>query len=289
MASQLTMLNSMASTDFEKSLEIHRAWGLQWLDLRDAIYGKWVKELDAPTARRAQAAIVSAQLRIYCLSTQTFFDDVSRGEAVFRDHLEQLKLTLQIAPILEPQIVRIVAAQLPECEPGASSVELMKNKYPWVIDVYREALDAIEQAGFTSTIENEAKRCFLSRADDFIGFFEWLDRPQTAHLTWDVQNHWSTGVFPTLEIYQQLKPLINYFHTKGGQTDAVADRLAWNVALEDASWPVRALTQAVINDGVSPVICLNPPQHGEQKSGYDYTDIPKRDVDYLRTNIEGIE
>jgi hypothetical protein len=36
------------------------------------------------------------------------------------------------------------------------------------------------------------------------------------------------------------------------------------------------------------VICLNP-SHGAPKPGYDYTDVVKRDIDFLRKNVEGIE
>ena len=31
---ELTILNSMASADFEESMRLHREWGLTWVDLR---------------------------------------------------------------------------------------------------------------------------------------------------------------------------------------------------------------------------------------------------------------
>jgi len=287
---KLTLLNSMAATDFEQSLRVHQEWGLEWMDLRDEIYGNWVKTLDVPTAQRAKKAIDAAGLKVFCLSTSVFFADIAKGEAEFRDvHLEKLKQIIEIAQVFQPQVVRIIAAQLPELEPGARSMPFIKEKYPWLVDVYRDALQLIAEAGLTPTIENEAFRCFLSQPEDFVEFFEWLDRPELAHLTWDVQNHWATGVFPSLEVYETLKPLIHYYHVKGGQTDGESDRLAWNVALEDASWPVAEITQVVVDDGVSPVICLNPAQHGEDKPGYDYEGIVKRDIDFLRRAVKGIE
>jgi hypothetical protein len=42
---QLTILNSMAGKDFVQALDQHLAWGLQVLDLKDAIYGKAVDQL----------------------------------------------------------------------------------------------------------------------------------------------------------------------------------------------------------------------------------------------------
>ncbi|HEU4808629.1 MAG TPA: TIM barrel protein [Homoserinimonas sp.] len=287
---QLTMLNSMAAADFEEALQIHKEWGIEWLDLRDEIYGNWVKALDVPTAQRAKDAIDAAGLKVFCLSTSIFFADIAKGEQEFREvHLEKLKEIIEVAKVLQPTVVRIIAAQLPELEPGTRSMPVIKEKYPWLVEVYREALQLIADAGLTPTIENEAFRCFLSLPEDFIEFFEWIDRPDIAHLTWDVQNQWATGVFPTLEVYETLKPLIHYYHVKGGQTDGTSDRLVWNVALEDASWPVAEITQAVVNDGVSPVICLNPAQHGEQKPDYNYDGIVKRDVDFLRNAVKGIE
>lgn len=286
---ELTMLNSMAAKDFDESLRIHQEWGLKWLDLRDEIYGNWVKTLDVETAIRANDAIDAAGLKVFCLSTSTFFEEIDKGEAVFREvHLEQLKQTLEVAKIFKPQVVRIIAAQLSNRPEGANSVEFIKKEYPWVADVYREALDLINDAGLTATIENEAFKCFLSTPDEFVEFFDWLDHPK-AHLTWDVQNQWATGVMPSLDVYETLKPLMHYYHVKGGQTDGSSDQLKWNVALEDASWPVTEITQAVVNDGVSPVICLNPAQHGEQKPDYDYTNIVKRDVDFLRKTVKGIK
>jgi sugar phosphate isomerase/epimerase len=162
-------------------------------------------------------------------------------------------------------------------------------KYPWVFDVYREAIDRIVDAGLRPTIENEAFKCMLSRPDEIVEFFDRLDRSKSTGLTWDVQNQWATGVFPTLEVYKTLKPLIQYYHVKGGKFEGADKKLRWNVALEDADWPVVEITSRVVADGVSPVICINPAQHGESKSDYDYSNIVKRDIDFLRNNVPGVE
>lgn len=289
--SQLTLLNSMANEDFEESLRIHREWGLEWMDIRDAVYGHWVKDLDVETARKARDKIDEAGLEVYCLSTSVFFAEIEKGEEFFRqEHLSKVDHIISLAEVLRPKVTRLIAAQMPSREEGQSAMDLIEGTHPWVIDVYREAIDKMTGAGLEVTIENEAFRCFLSRLDDFPRFFDALDRKGSVALTWDVQNHWATGVFPTMQVYEQLRPLIHYYHVKGGQDDGTpARRLKWNVALEDADWPVVELTQAVVNDGVSPVICLNPAQHGEQKPDYDYNNIVKRDLDFLRTNVEGVK
>lgn len=288
--SKLTLLNSMVSEDFEESLRIHREWGLEWLDIRDGVYGHWVKTLDVNTAKRAKEKIDEAGLKVYCLSTSLFFADIERGERFFREqHLAKVDRHIEVAEVLQPKVTRLIAAQLPSRGEDEAAMDLIESEYPWVIDVYREAIDRITGSGLSVTIENEAFRCFLSRLDDFERFFAALDRDGKVGLTWDVQNHWATGVFPTREVYERLRPLIQYYHVKGGQDDGTSARnLKWNCSLEDSDWPVRELTEAVALDGVSPVICLNPSQHGEQNPDYDYSNIVKRDIDFLRT-IPGVK
>lgn len=286
MASQLTILNSMADPDFERSLAIHKEWGLEWLDLRDGIFGHWVAKVDLPTARRAKEAIDESGLGVFCMSTSLFFEDIENGEALFREkHLGSLQHLIDLGRVFEPKVMRIIAAQLPSRQSGESATDFILRHHPWVFDVYREAVDRIVDAGLRPTIENEARRCMMSTSAEIVEFFEHLDRADSVDFTWDVQNQWATGVFPTLAEYETLKPLIKYYHVKGGQHDDDSKRLRWNVALEDATWPVAEITSRVVEDGVSPVICINPAQHGENKDGYDYSGIVKRDIDFLRATI----
>ncbi len=51
MATRLTMLNSMAGEDFAAALDRHVAWGIRDLDLRDGIYGHWLKTLPVADAK----------------------------------------------------------------------------------------------------------------------------------------------------------------------------------------------------------------------------------------------
>jgi hypothetical protein len=113
------------------------------------------------------------------------------------------------------------------------------------------------------------------------------------------------GAYPSIEAYRTLRPLIGYVHTKGGQAaQEDPSRLKWSVGLDAASWPVAEIIQEVVDDGVSPVICLNP-SHGARLADYDYgapgafdPDVPfvqqdlsfvtARDLEFLRSNIKGI-
>lgn len=284
---QLTMLSSMADADFPTALRKHREWDIEWLDLRDAIYGKRLFALSRAEALDAKAQIDAAGLKVYCFSTAVFLEDIANGEQAMRDQLKQFDTIIPAAEILQPKLIRVLGANLSTREEGRSSIETIVDHYPWVFDVYREAIDRIVDAGFIPTIENEAKGCFLRDPAEFHEFFSRLDR-KAVGLTWDVQNHWANGIYPSVEVYEDLKPLIRYVHAKGGRSDLPRGSLDWNVALEEASWPVVDIVQTVVNDGISPVICLNPPQHGAYVPDYDYAAVAKRDLDYLRAQVSGL-
>lgn len=282
----LTMLSSMADQNFQQALRLHVEWDIAWLDLRDAIYGKRLVHLTREEAEQAKEAIEAASLPVHCFSTAIFLEDIDHGEAAMRTQLAQLDAILPLAQLLQPKLIRVLAAGLGAREDGASSVETIADRYPWVIRLYREAVDRITDAGFIPTIENEAKGCFLRDPQEFHDFFDLLDRRQAA-LTWDVQNHWANGVFPSVDVYETLKPLIRYVHAKGGR-GGPSRQLEYNVALDEADWPVLEIIQKVVDDEISPVICLNPPQHGRDLPGYDYASVPKRDLDFLRRAIRGL-
>ena len=286
---QLTILSSMADQDFERALDRHRAWGISHLDLRDGIYGKWLADVTRAEAAEAAASIRARGLAVHCLSTGVFFDDIRKGRDAFVDqHLPMLDHILGLAEELQPHFVRLIAAQLPERDRRGNAIDLVARDHPWVFDVYREAIDRVAAAGFRPTIENEYGDCILSSVAEFRQFFAALDRPESVGLTWDVQNQWSTGVFPTMEVYEGLRDLIEYYHVKGGRSADGSRRLAWNVALEEADWAVLDITRRVVDDGVSPVICINPPQHGAPIDDYDYAGVTERDLRFLRDHVKGI-
>jgi hypothetical protein len=79
---------------------------------------------------------------------------------------------------------------------------------------------------------------------------------------------------------------IGYYHVKGGQQQEGIE-LCWKTSLEDASWPVKEITNLVVKDRISPVICINP-SHGKLKDGYNYANLHKRDLDYIRKIVETI-
>lgn len=278
MKAELAISNSMADRDFYTALDRCDQWRVRWLDLRDSIFGKKeVVDLSDEEAIKAAQLLAQRNISVICLSTVLFHGDVALGEAAFREtDLAGVKRLIEISRIFKPRFVRLLAPQMKE-----------RGKLPaWLIPMFQEAVDQIADAGFKTTIENEIGNCIFNTPENVLEFYSALNRPGKAYLTWDVQNFWQCGTFPTIEVYRQLKPVIGYYHVKGGQHDGTSLKLKWRTGLADASWPVLEITRELIADGVSPIICLNGP-HGSSKPSCDYS--TKADLDFLRRELTEIE
>ena len=284
---RLTMLNSMAGREFPAAVERHAALGLKWLDLKDSIFGKGIVDLTDDEAREVRRLADSKGMSVWCLSTALFYAEVESGEAAFRAHLAKVDRAIEIARILKPRMIRLLAAKTARRAEIADSTAWVRRDHPWLIGLYAEAVDRIARAGFTPGIENEVHGCIWSTPAEIASFFAALNRPQ-ARLIWDVQNLWQMGTFPSLGVYRSLRPLIGNVHLKGGLAERPGGPLKWSSALADASWPVVDVVHAVIADAPGPVICLNP-SHGEAKPGYDYKDVVARDIAFLRNTFPEIE
>lgn len=277
----LTMLNGMADADFSRSLELQQDWGIYMLDLKDKIFGKSIEQLNLEEAQLASDMINHKKMSVYCFSTALFNDNIEQGEAFFIEkHLNKFDQLLQTAQILKPNVIRLLAAKTSLRPELKDSIKHIKTTQPWLLDLYREAIDRISEAGFQATIENECDQCILSNQHEVNAFFYELGRKEKVFFTYDVQNLWQMGTYPTLEDYRAMAHIIGYFHLKGG-IEGKERNLKWKSSLEDASWPVKSITQEYIRDAKNPVICLNT-SHGKPAQDYDYKDIVKRDLDYVK-------
>ena len=283
----ITMLNSMADPDFEMALDRHVEWGLRHLDLKDSVFGKGVVDLSDAEAQRAAELIEARGLSLYCMSTQLFHGDVEMGETAFRQaHLEPLDRAIAVAKTLRPSLFRLLSARTRRRDQLTDSMAYLRSEHPWVIACYREAIGRLAAAGLRVTIENECHANIFSTPTEVTSFFAELDCGAAVSLTWDVQNMWQMGTFPSLDAYRHLRPLLAYYHLKGGQSAPGTAVLRWQSSLEDASWPVQEITRQVMADGSSPVICLNA-SHGKRKQGYPYHDVLQRDLAFVRREIGG--
>ena len=286
---RLTMLNAMAAGDFEQALDRHAQWGLTDLDLKDQIFGKGILELDDKDVERAASLIQARGLAVNTLSTVLFQNDIDTERAKLEADLHHgVPRAIEICRILKPQQVRLIAARTSRRSGSDGLVEYLQRNQPWVLPIYRAAVDGLRAAGQQAVIENECHACIFGCTADVVEFFAALDRPGQVGFIWDIQNLWQMGEFPSLAAYEQLKPLIRHCHLKGGQHDGATIRLRWSTALEDASWPVLEIVRRVVADGVVPVICLNP-SHGERKAGYNYEGVVERDIAFLRREVPGIQ
>jgi len=289
MGSTITILNDIVHSDFLTSLDIQKSWGIRQLDVRGGVFGKSFLDLNERETADAVEAIRARGLETYCLSSGLFFDDLEKGEAHFRErHLGQVDRLIEAANQFEPRVVRLLSARFGDRREVADSVAYIESRYPWLLSLYREAIDRIREAGHRVTIENEVHGCILSTPEEILAFFDALDRKGDASFTYDVQNLWVMGTFPSMDVYEKLAPLIGYYHLKGGMAGEDGQTLQWSSSLEDASWPVVEMTKRLVEDGRSPAICLNP-SHGAQKEGYDYSDVNKRNLDFLRDRVPGLQ
>lgn len=285
---RLSMLNEMAGTNFEDSLQVQKSWGITDLDLKYDVYpGKQITELTKEQAQAAKLLSLDMGFEVCCLSTNLFYDEVGLGEAHFEEnHLGPVSHVLELAEIFKPRFIRLLS---PYCEApkGLSPVGYLQDSCPWIFDQFKKAIDQINAAGFEAVIENEVHHCVFSTPDEMVIFFEIINKTEQVGLIWDIGNQWQMGSFPTLDDYQKLKHLIKYVHLKGGMANKGDDTLTWAGALEHTPWPVIGLVEQVIKDNLSPVICLNPP-HGNVKTGYDMNNLVKRDIDFLRASIKEV-
>jgi len=283
----ITMLNSMAGSDLAEALDRHVAWGIEVLDLKDGLFGKAVMDLTDAEAGRVAAMARERSLSVYCLSTGLFGGDLAEGRSAFEArHLGRVERAIELADILQPRLIRLLVAQSAGRGRYAGCMEHLRADHPWLVEMYGRAADRIHAAGFGATIENEVDRCLFRTPEDAAGFFEALGRPERVLFTWDVQNLWQMGAFPTVEAYELLRGAIGYVHLKGGQCrpDEPGGTLLWRSGLSEASWPVADIVRRVVADGVSEVICLNP-SHGQPRVADRWDDFTEADLDFLRATI----
>ena len=288
----LTMLSEMMSSDLPEAIRGLQAMGIRHLDLKGGVLGHNIADLTGPLNRRLAAFVERTGTEVYCFSSVLGAWNVDHvPEAEFRSRMMGgVEAMLRTAELVRPTLIRLLGCTFAERRHCADCNTCLP---PWVYATYREAVDCIAEAGIGVTIENEPDS-ILSNPAETLGFFEQLDRRGKVGFTWDVQNMWQSGTFPTLEVYEALRPVINYVHLKGGCGGASSPTvLAWRTTLEQAWWPVREIVGQVLADGVSPVLCLNPP-HGrgpardpEAPRGLERYE-PARDVAFLRATFPEI-
>lgn len=285
---EITLLSSILGPDFPLALGRQRDAGIRFLDLKDGLWGKSVERLEPEEAERAAALCREYGMAVHCFSTSIGHTPLEPGtsEAVFRGrHDPALENALRAAEALRPQVIRLLAPRLSPDRDGETAFERLLRDFPWAAGVYRDWTDRVAAAGFGVLIENEAKGCVLGSVADVLGFFDALDRPASAvRYTWDVQNLWQSGTFPTLDVYRELRPLIGAVHLKGGRAGDDGVTLEWAAPLEEASWPVLDVIRAVVADGAVRFVCLNP-SHGTKPPGWDVWGVAQRDLAFLRREI----
>lgn len=295
---ELTMLAEMMDRNIETAVAQLAGLNMPQLDLKTAVFDRAIDDLDDERRERLAALLELTGTSVYCFSSTLGHRNISElGERAFRKELEAgIANMAATAQTVRPGKVRLLSCWFDGRGEQTDATAWLEANAPWVYAAYRDAIDQIEAAGLPATIENEPNT-ILSSPEETVAFFDRLDRPN-ATFTWDVQNMWQSGTYPSLAAYRTLRPVMDYFHLKGGRSaNGGPGALAWRCPLEQASWPVQELVSAVLADEASPVICLNP-SHGAAPEGYAFGSRDDRagmmrqealrDVAYLRANFGAI-
>jgi hypothetical protein len=285
---EITVLNAMLGKDFDVALERHQKLGLRWLDLKDGIYGKNFIDLTEDEAVSVRTMITKRNLEVYALSSSLCHQNVEDGETSFRHAVEnEMKRVLASAAVFQPKAIRLLAAWCSRRMEFADSITHLDRHHSWIYEIYRECIERLSGAGYTVFLENEADKNILSTVAEIRGFFARVDCGGKVRFTWDIQNLWQMGTFPTVAVYESLRDLIGYLHFKGGEAGEDG-KLTWASSLEEAAWPVVEIVRRAIADEVSPFFCLNP-SHGKQHPGYDAYAVTTRDILFLQQLINSTE
>lgn len=278
----LTILNAMAHKDFAESLNVQKQWGLTLLDLKDSIFGRNIEDLNSDEAVAAAEMAKECGFETYCLSTGIFNDDIEKGESYFfqqfNDNVDNI---LCVASALKPKAIRLLAGYSRKRQTFTNCANHIEMKHAWVIPMYQQAIDRIAGKGYQTVIENEIGDTLFANPLEIVDFFTLLDRDETAGFTWDIQNMWQCGTFPDVSVYNTLREIITYVHVKGGRKE---EGVMWQSTLAQASWPVTEILNAVINDALIDVLCLNS-CHG--KVDPLLSDIVGDDILFLQKHLQG--
>lgn len=295
---ELTMLAEMMDRDLERAAPQLAELNMTRLDLKTGVFDRPIENLDDERRERLARLLDATGTSVYCFSSTLGHRNISDlGEIAFRTEMETgIANMIATAQVVRPDKVRLLSCWFDQEEDQGEPNRYLAAHAPWVYDAYRDAMDQIEAAGLSATIENEPNTV-LASPESTVTFFDRLERPD-ATFTWDIQNMWQSGTYPRMEAYRTLRPLLDYVHLKGGRSsDGNEAPLAFRCPLEQATWPVREIVEAVLSDGASPVICLNP-SHGAAPGGYEFGSVADRagmmraealrDVAFLRATFGAI-
>jgi sugar phosphate isomerase/epimerase len=294
---RLSILAEILGHDLEKvALELPEL-GLALLDLKRHVFGRAIEDLDDSARDKLATLLQTANVEVFSFSSTCGYLNVSTiSERDFRNALNQgVDNMLETLSIVRPTMVRFLACSFDGREAWDDSNAYLEQHAPWVYDAYDDAIERIAGAGVLVTIENEPNT-ILSNPQETVGFFDRLRSRNRVGFTWDIQNMWQSGSYPTVEAYHVLRPVINYVHTKGGQ-GAYEDPelLTFRSTLETATWPVREILKEILEHDSNSVICINT-SHGKVAAGAPPLERSERgrmealrDMAFLRDTFGEIE
>ncbi|HEY8591165.1 MAG TPA: TIM barrel protein [Naasia sp.] len=281
----LTLQSDMCGTSLDDVLSFNAGLGISAIDAKTGLAGEPVEALTVEAAREFRRKLVDHGAYLFAFSTSLLHVDVAAVDAL-RGEAERVRALLPVLEALTPRYVRVLAPTMGN-RAGASASSEGFPVGP-VSDVIVEIARVCAEAGAELLIENGPEASIVSSPADAVSLFSGLAaREPRVHAIWDVQNMWQCGWFPTAADLPAMAPFTRYVHVKGGRTDdgAAPGPLMWASALEDASWPVDDLLNAVTATATVEAVALNP-SHGRMPEGVTAAALRDRDIAYLLPRLQ---
>jgi predicted dehydrogenase/sugar phosphate isomerase/epimerase len=168
--------------DFPQTLPILRSWGLQYGDLRGAVFGRAFEDLTVEQLAEAKKLLAQHGMKIGCLQSslaKVHLPDATRCKA----EAEKLDGVIRAADALDCRLVRAFFYWQPSPE-MEGQLAVRPDEQQKVLDRFGPLAERAKQAGLILAFEN----CGVT-ADEVFAILDRLDVPAWG-LAWDVHNGW---------------------------------------------------------------------------------------------------
>ncbi len=177
--------DELKNDDLAEALDTFRGWGLQWVDLRNRLFGKRLEALDAAELNRLRAMLDERGLKTACLESglaKVHLPDADRRRRDAAD-LENL---VRAADALDCRLVRSFFYWQPvkAAPEEAGTLHERADRMEQALAMFEPLARRARQAGLTLAFENCGVATWEVKA-----FIDKLGGPGLG-MAWDVKNGW---------------------------------------------------------------------------------------------------
>lgn len=239
-----SVISDEISQDLKVAAAMARDFRLEAVELRN-VWGQRTDQLDAETARRALGILEEAGLAVAAIAAPVF-KSIIDDEAAYREHLEVLRRSIDVAHLFGTDLVR--AFTFWKDRP-------LDRAYSAILDRFVEPIRIAEDEGITLAVENEAST-LIATGQQLAKLLGDLGSPVVQAL-WDPGNarydELQEQAFPVG--YESIKGRIVHVHIKDCALNAETGKLEW-VPLGKGLIDVPGQLRALVADGYAGYVSL---------------------------------